>query len=37
LIDKIHDSGQLVHDIIKLGIVELQSRERCNMLDLIFG
>jgi hypothetical protein len=28
---------QLVDDVIELGIVELQSRERCDMLDLIFS
>jgi hypothetical protein len=35
LIDEIDDSGQFVHDVIKLRIGELQSRERCDVLDLI--
>jgi hypothetical protein len=37
LIDEFDDSGQLVHDIIELRVGELQPRERCNLLDLIFS
>jgi hypothetical protein len=37
LVHKIHDSRQFVDDVVKFLVRELQSGERCDVLNLFFG